>query len=387
MKLLAQPLWLVGFRPLFALTALSGLSLPLAWVLIFAGAVSPAPTFAVGALQWHAHEMFFGFGAAILGGFLLTASKNWVAIRGYHGLPLLLLTLAWLLDRGVMLFGAALPKPLFLLTGSLYTAALVAMLLATLIRHRRTDTYPDNLYFILALPLLLPAKWMLLTEAHFADGVAMSIALFRLSLLIMLERTLTQFMRGVLQITLPRHAWLDHAIKSLALILIAAPLMPPALRAALSALLAVLLAVRWLSWQPWPALQRIDIGIMVLGHLAIVLQLALEALAVWHPVAWTGTVSVHLFTLGTLGLIIPAMIIRIAAGHTGRKVVFTPADKFVLWLMLGGLLLRVVMPQLFPAAYLFWIFASALVWLLAFGQLAWRTIPWLLQPRIDGKEH
>jgi uncharacterized protein involved in response to NO len=29
--------------------------------------------------------MFFGFGWAVLGGFLLTASKNWVKIRGYHG--------------------------------------------------------------------------------------------------------------------------------------------------------------------------------------------------------------------------------------------------------------------------------------------------------------
>lgn len=81
------------------------------------------------------------------------------------------------------------------------------------------------------------------------------------------------------------------------------------------------------------------------------------------------------------------MIIRIAAGHTGRKVVFTSADKFVLWLMLGGLLLRIVMPQLFPAAYLFWIFATATVWLVGFGILAWRTIPWLVQARVDGREH
>jgi uncharacterized protein involved in response to NO len=36
-------------------------------------------------VQWHAHEMFFGFGWAVLGGFLLTSTKNWVNIRGYHG--------------------------------------------------------------------------------------------------------------------------------------------------------------------------------------------------------------------------------------------------------------------------------------------------------------
>ena len=35
--------------------------------------------------------------------------------------------------------------------------------------------------------------------------------------------------------------------------------------------------------------------------------------------AWVGSVSVHLFTLGAMGLIVPAMIVRISRGHTGRK--------------------------------------------------------------------
>ena len=37
-----HPLWLVGFRPFFALACLAGLSLPIAWILIFKG-VLPAP--------------------------------------------------------------------------------------------------------------------------------------------------------------------------------------------------------------------------------------------------------------------------------------------------------------------------------------------------------
>ena len=41
--------------------------LPLAWVLMLSGAVPSAPTFATSALQWHAHEMFYGFGWALLG--------------------------------------------------------------------------------------------------------------------------------------------------------------------------------------------------------------------------------------------------------------------------------------------------------------------------------
>ena len=44
------PLWLVGFRPFFALAFLSGLSLPVLWVLLYAGVV-PAPAAIISAIE------------------------------------------------------------------------------------------------------------------------------------------------------------------------------------------------------------------------------------------------------------------------------------------------------------------------------------------------
>jgi uncharacterized protein involved in response to NO len=88
-----------------------------------------------------------------------------------------------------------------------------------------------------------------------------------------------------------------------------------------------------------------------------------------------------------MGCVIPAMIIRISNGHTGRKVKFDARDKLVLHIMLTALLIRLIIPQTFPAAYLLCIQLAALCWMLAFGLLAWRYIPMLLQRRIDGKEH
>ena len=390
MSIATHPLWLVGFRPFFTLACLAGLSLPLAWALIFIGAVSPAPTFAFAALQWHAHEMLFGFGLAMLGGFLLTASKNWLAIRGYHGWPLVLLAASWLLDRALMLFGGfggGLPKPMLLILGSLFTTALVAMLLASLIRHRKTDSYADNGYFIVALPFLLPAKWLLLSDGHFGDGIAMSIAVFRLAFLIMLERTLVQFMANAMKITLPRHRWLDHGIKGLALLLIAAPFLPTGVAGSFTGLLCLLMAVRWLLWRPLAALQRLDIGIMALGHLAIVAHAGLDAAVRTGFSELASVATVHIFTLGAMGLIIPAMIVRIARGHTGRPVRFESADKAVLWLMIAAMVARVFVPPLLPAQYSIWILISACLWLLAFGTLAWRYLPWLIAPRADGREH
>jgi uncharacterized protein involved in response to NO len=77
--------------------------------------------------------------------------------------------------------------------------------------------------------------------------------------------------------------------------------------------------------------------------------------------------------------------VRISKGHTGRDVVFEPADKAVLWLMIAGFLARVVAPQLHPAGYMMWLALAATGWLVAFAILLWRILPMLVAPRVDGR--
>lgn len=385
MSLASHPLWRVGFRPFFLLGMLAGALLPLGWALVFGGHAGLAAS-PVDPLRWHAHEMFYGFGWAILGGFLLTATKNWVNVRGHHGGRLIFLSVAWLLERTTLLLGADWPLVLRLLGEQLFLGSIVALLLWTLIRHRNQDSYRDNLFFIVLLPVFIVAKTLLL-HGDFAAGTAMTLALFRLAFLVMLERTLSQFMRAAFQVEIRRDARLDLAIKGLGLLLVATPWLPGALAAGLVLTLAALLLVRLPFWQPLRALRRIDIGIMFVGYLAIAGQLLLRAWEYFFGPAWVGTLPTHLFTFGAMGCVIPAMIVRIAKGHTGRKVSFDAADRGVLHLMLAALAIRTLLPQLAPAHYLLWIDAAALCWLLAFGLLAWRYVPLLLAPRIDGREH
>jgi len=383
---LQHPLWLVGFRPFFALACLAGASLPLLWALMFTGKL-PTPHAAFGPVEWHAHEMFFGFGWAVLGGFLLTSTKNWVSIRGYHGAALMLLAGAWIIERLGMAFGGSWPAPLFLISNNLFLGSISAMLMWTLIRHRDRDSYRDNAFFLVMLPAFLIAKYLMLNGGDFSAGYGMALALFRLAFLVMLERTLTGFMKAAFQANILRQPKLDMAIKLLGLLLVVEFALPRPLTAAISFSLALLLAVRFFFWHPRLAFKRIDIGIMYIGYLAIVGQLLIEALGHVVQFVWIGSVSVHLFTVGAIGAVTPAMIIRISKGHTGRKVVFDGLDRTVLYIMLAGLLARVITPQFFPAAYPLWIHLTATCWLLGFGILAWRYIPILLQPRIDGKEH
>ena len=387
MKFSTHPIWLVGFRPFFTLAVLAGAILPIVWVMMLAGRL-PMPQAPFSAVQWHAHEMLFGFGWAVLGGFMLTATKNWVKIRGYHGPLLMMLALFWLVERGGMWFAGELSPLAFAVTNNLFLATIIVLLLWTLLRHRDKDSYrTENWAFLIILPLFVVAKQLLLSEAYFAAGSSMAIALFRMAFLVMLERTLTQFMTNVFQVAILRNVWLDRSIKLFALVFIVEGFLPRSLVGGVALLLALLLLFRLAFWKPLLAMRRLDLGIMYLGYLGIVAQLLIESVNTLMPVAWVGSVSVHVFTFGVMGLIIPAMLTRICNGHTGRKVVFGRLDKGVLWIMMAGFVVRIVMPQFMPGLYMRWIDIAAFCWFAGFALLAWRYIPFLLAPRVDGKQH
>ena len=51
---------------------------------------------------WHIHEMLFGFVAAIIVGFLLTAVQTWTGIASIKGSHLMALVTLWLFARVIM---------------------------------------------------------------------------------------------------------------------------------------------------------------------------------------------------------------------------------------------------------------------------------------------
>ena len=57
-----------------------------------------------GAIWWHGHEMLFGFGVAIVTGFLLTAVKTWTGVPGLSGKLLASLVFIWVAGRVLIAF-------------------------------------------------------------------------------------------------------------------------------------------------------------------------------------------------------------------------------------------------------------------------------------------
>lgn len=370
-----HPLWLVGFRPFFLLACVAGAALPLLWVAIYAGAMAPPP--GLSALQWHAHEMFYGFGFAVLGGFLLTASKNWVKARGHFGRTLQVLVALWLLERVSVWWLGAGPHAF------VFPVALAVAITWTLLRGRAQDSYRDNGLFILALSAFVVARGLLLSREHFEAGRELSLALFRLAFVVMLERTIPPFMRGAFQLEVRRVFALDTAVKVLAVALVPAVWLPSGLRVAVEVGFVVVFAARMLLWQPLRALARVEVGVMYVGALCLALQVALRALGG----AWVGSAPLHIFSFGTMGLIIPAMLTRIAQGHTGRPIQFGVAERVALGLMSLAGLARVVGPQVAPSQYQSWLIVAAVGWAACFCITLLRIAPMLWAERVDGREH
>lgn len=387
-KFFQHPFWLVGFRPLFSVAFISGAFLPLIWSMIILGYVSP-PLSGIPPINWHAHEMLFGFGWAVLGGFLLTASKNWLKIRGLHGKPLVLAFTLWILERLIIYFLPLEHAPFLIRFLALNSFILFVggYVVFSLIRYRKQDTFSDNYFFVLVLPLFIVSKVFILSPTTFTLGTTMAIGLFRVAFAVMFERTITQFMKNTMKVELLRNKYLNFSIKILVMMAVFQVFMPNFLAIFVLASAATLLLIRFILWKPFLAFKRFEIGIMYVGYMGLVTHLYFEALRIAGFYAAIGSLSTHVFTFICMGLIIPSMLIRIAQGHTGRKLVFTRSDKLAIMIMGAGAFCRLVLTQIFPANYNLWIAFAASGWTLCFSILGFRLIPFLFQSRVDGRIH
>jgi len=360
---------------------ITGAVLPIAWALIYSGVWSVENP-----LRWHAHEMLYGFGWAALGGFLLTSSKNWVKIRGVHGAGLIFLFTLWVLERIVFHLPPSSSgiQNIFLNTSVIATAGYI---FRTLLINRKADFYRDNFFFMIALVFFVPAKILILSEEFYGHGIAMTIGLFRFSFVMMLERTITQFMKTTMGVELRRSTFLDLSIKLAVLIAVFQSFLPTPIGAIVLAVSALLLLVRWIWWKPQLGLQQFGNAVMYIGYLGLVIHLMLEAFRTLGIFQGAGMLSTHVFTFLCMGLIIPSMFVRICQGHTGRKPQFLTQDKWAISIMGAGAFFRLITTQIWPEHYALWVTFAALAWLICFSVMGFRLIPYLFTSRIDGKEH
>lgn len=375
-------LWQLGFRPFYLLASSFAALSVLLWVLQFGGWLGRP--YLAGPL-WHAHEMIFGYGLAVVVGFLFTAGRNWTGQPTPTGVPLALLAALWLAGRVLVLtpFGwaAAVVNAAF----PIACAVALAVPLWTS-RNRR------NYFFVAVLAGFGVAQFAL----HLAQlgvvglpgwvGVQVALDLMLFVMAVMGGRVIPMFTNnGVTGVQARRHETLERFALGAVLALVLADVagLRGAPMAALLALAALLHGARLALWQPWRVLRTPLVWVLHAAYAFIVLHLALRGLAAAGLIA--ASVATHALTAGAIGTMTIGMMTRTARGHTARPLRADAFDVAAYTCVVLAALVRVGVPLAVPA----WTVSASLIagwlWACGFALYAIRYAPFLWKPRLDGK--
>ena len=378
----------LGFRPFFSGAGLFAVVLMLAWAGLYS--LGWQWQLALPAVTWHAHEMVFGYGMAVIAGFLLTAVKNWTGVQTLHGIPLLLLFLLWLTARLLLLTGGADVLVWAALADGLFNVLLVLALAWPVFKVRQFKQFGivSKILLLTLANLLFYAGVMEIYPWGIQAGLYSGVYLVMALIFVMSRRVLPFFIeRGVPQeITLTNRAWLDGA--SLLLFVgfwiadIAAPDSLPV--AVLAGLLFMLYSIRLVDWYTSGIWGQPLLWVLYLAYVAIVIGFALK-LAV-YVFGIPPFLPLHAFTYGGIGLFTLGMMARVTLGHTGRNILEPPAAvSWMFGLLVIGSIARVMLPLLDASRYTLWMGLSQLLWILAFSLFLVTFLRMLYQPRTDGQ--
>lgn len=378
------PLLRLGFRPFYLGAALLAAAAVPLWVAMFLGQV--ALELPVAPVLWHAHEMLFGFAAAVIVGFLLTAGKAWTGLATPRGAALGALAVLWISARVAAVVA---PYPVYAGLDLILLPLVAAILIDRLVRSRNRRNLP------LALMLLLLALANLLFHLAVIGTIAASpmralhagLALIVLIECVMAGRVVPAFTMSAtpgLQIKAqPKLEAATLSVTALALALwVFAPPGPVTMAAFGSA--AALHLIRQWQWRPMRTPGRPILWILHAAYAWIALGFGLLAMT---QIGWIGvSAGVHALAVGATGGLIIGMMTRTARGHTGRPLRVSKAEVLAYALVMSAAVLRVALPLAAPQLLVLWLIGAALAWCVAFVIYLYIYVPWLFSARLDGKD-
>jgi len=385
-----QPLALLalGFRPFFLAAALAAVALIALWVADYDGVLS-MPTY-YGAIAWHGHEMVFGYAAAVVAGFLLTAVRNWTSMDTPRGGPLAALLALWIAGRLAPFATGVVPGWLIAVADLAFLPALAASVAVPLVRRRQWR----NIAFVPILLLMAFANALVhldvlgVTPGRARTGLYLGVDLLVLLIAIIGGRVIPFFTERALP-GARRHVWRPVewvAIAALvALAVLRAVPFAPALTLGLAVVAALAHAVRLWGWSDRRLWSVPLLWILYTGYGWVVVGFALDALSAAAIVS--PQLAVHAFTTGAVGALTLGMMARVSLGHTGRPL-HAPRPVVAAFALVNvAALLRVFAAWWLPGQwYVSLIVASGAAWVAAFALFLGVYTPILTRPRADGLE-
>ncbi len=374
----------LGFRPFFLLAAVGAVALLGVW--LWMRIRLPAEIY-YGPVGWHSHEMLFGYTAAVVAGFLLTAVRNWTGQNTLNGLPLALLALLWLVGR-LLPWTPGSPPALTALVDLLF----LPLLAISLIRPLWAGTNPLNRVFLPLLAAMTVANALIHAQAlgWFAysahRGTAMMVDLVILLLVLVGGRVIPFFTEKAVPEALPRRfRWVETGgmvLLPLLALAHAVGISGP-MEAVLFIAIGLLQGVRLVAWHHPGVWRRPILWVLFSGYGWLVVSLILSGFTAFG--LFPQTLAIHALTIGGIGVMTLGMMARVALGHTGRLLESAPVTNLAFVVINMAVVTRVIGPWALPQHYERWIEISGGLWILAFGLLTVVYAPILMKPRIDGR--
>ncbi len=358
-----------GFRPFFLLGSLyAGLAI-LLWLPLFYGHVGTASAFAP--VDWHVHEMLFGFVAAIMTGFLLTAIPNWTGRLPVQGLPLSVLVGIWLAGRIAVFFSAEIGWVAAAVIDCAFLAA-VALAAATEIVAGRNWR---NLKVLAPVLALLAANALFHAEAHYAgvSDISRRLGIGAVIVLVTLigGRIIPSFTRNWLARENPGRlpapfGPFDAAVIGLTAASMAAwacfPMQP--ITAAVLVAAGILNVGRQLRWAGDRTARDSLVLILHVAYAFVPTGLVLAGLAILLPDHVPPAAAVHAFGVGAFGCMTLAVMTRATLGHTGHELRAGLGTYQIYTSVIAAAVLRIA--AAFAPGDAILLHTSACLWALAF---------------------
>ena len=359
-------LFAYGFRPFFLLAALWSAAGILLWVrFIFGEGSLPV---AINGLDWHIHEMLYGYVAAAIAGFLLTAIPNWTGRLPVCGLPLAALALLWIAGRIAMFMPASVATAAIDIS-FLLTLAAVAAREVIAGKNRRNL----RVLGVLGVLVLGNVVWHfeLLRTGTGDYGVRIAIAGVILIITLIGGRIVPSFTHNWLarrnpgRLPQPFSRFDAMALAAGALALLSWIVLKTGYVAGIALIAAgVLHAVRLSRWAgDRTAADRLVLVLHVAYAFIPAGFLLLGAALLW-PQTIPASAGIHAWTTGAVGLMTLAVMTRATLGHTGRPLAASVATQVIYLCALAAALLRMA------AALGGWpvlMHVAGIAWVAAFG--------------------
>lgn len=364
-----------GFRPFFLLAlGFAVLVIPL-WMAVYLGHTNLQGPF--GPVDWHIHEMLFGYTAAVLCGFLFTAIPNWTGRMPVRGWPLIVMVALWIAGRLVMAGVGGLGAFMVMGIDSLFLAAVVGMIVIEVVAGRNWR----NLKVIVPVVLFLAANILFHIEvimsgaADYGRRLSVAVVIFLITLIG--GRIIPSFTRnwlaksnpGSLPIPFNRFDALCLVVGATALIIWVA--WPEVLLS--NMLLLFTSAIHFARLLRWCGYRTLGSPLLLILHLAYgFIPLGLLFMGLGDQ-----TAGLHLLGIGAIGGMTVAVMVRATLGHTGRRLQIGSSLKMAFTLLIMAALIR-SSSSFVMAPNLTGLVISAVLWVLCFSIILVLVGPWLL---------